>query len=49
MFCLFKVYVKTIKIHFEQDLLLLKTASMNIKVQPVVILNIQCLTDMRSF
>ena len=29
-----KSYVKTIRKHFEQDLLLLKTTSMNIKAQP---------------
>ena len=32
-FRLFKAYVKTIKKHFEQGLLPLKTASMNIKVK----------------
>ena len=47
-FCLFKVYVKTIKKHFEQDWTCnLITASINIKVILSVIGNSQCLTDGR--
>ena len=39
VFACSKSYVKTIKKHFEQDLLLFKTASMNVRVkkQPGVI------------